>query len=215
MPTFQFVTKQLKGAHCRVLWEGPLWNSGLCQQNQVTTFDENIFKIHAKLRSNIRTIKSRRTFPLKQNNVDLPDPEPQVSDKKDQNFVNMSDLRLWVDCEKETREDVDSFDINHLLQLQTSTSLDEKESKSSKLLKSVVKKSSSTSSSATAGAKSLAQAADLASRPRWCCWWWWWWNWTWWLAIVEKMYFKLSMLSSPEPKRERKFPRRTAKTQKK
>ena len=60
----------------------------------------------------------------------------------------------------------DNVDINHPLQLQTSTSLDEKESKSSKLLKSAVKKSSSTSSSATAGAKSLAQAADLASRPR-------------------------------------------------
>ena len=61
----------------------------------------------------------------------------------------------------------DSFDINHPLQLQTSTSLDEKESKGSKLLKSVVKKSSSTSSSATtSGAKSVAQAADLASRPR-------------------------------------------------
>ena len=59
-----------------------------------------------------------------------------------------------------------SVDISQPLQLQTSNSLDEKESKSSKLLKSVVKKSSSTSSSATAGAKSLAQAADLASRPR-------------------------------------------------
>ena len=59
-----------------------------------------------------------------------------------------------------------SVDISQPLQLQTSNSLDEKESKSSKLLKSAVKKSSSTSSSATAGAKSLAQAADLASRPR-------------------------------------------------
>ena len=29
-------------------------------------------------RSNIRTIKSRQSFPLKQKNVDLPDQEPQV-----------------------------------------------------------------------------------------------------------------------------------------
>ena len=46
-------------------------------------------------RSNIRTIKSRQSFPLKQNNVDLPDQEPQVDYY---NNISWCWCRCWCWC---------------------------------------------------------------------------------------------------------------------